>query len=143
MKRFLCAFTFLNVLTVFANPALANGTSNHFSGMWLGIDNGDGSLTTLSITDSNNDGIMTVRLTDSFFAKCKEAGYATTPGLVEGNATVQNKMLVWDYSFKCYDPSTNKLVEIKKDTEKFEFNAMENTLIDSQGEIFHHISTHK
>lgn len=142
MKHLLYAFFVLNILTVFVQPAIANGNSTHFDGLWKGIDNNDGSVTLLSITDANNDGVMTLRLTDSFFSNCKDAGYSTTPGLVEGNGTIQNKILTWDYSFKCYDPATNKLVEIKKDSKKFEYNTKEDILIDDDGEIYHHISNH-
>ncbi|MGZ3770373.1 MAG: hypothetical protein ACXVCP_11180 [Bdellovibrio sp.] len=139
MKRLLYAFFFLNSV-IFTQQALAAGMGNHFMGLWKGIDAGDGSVTTLSISDTNNDGTMTVRLTDTFFAKCKAAGYETSPGLVDGTATIQNMTLMWNYSFKCWNAATSQLVEIKKDTMKFEFNAKEDVLIDQEGEIFHHIS---
>lgn len=144
MKRSLYAFLFLNILTVFVSSADAStsGNNNCFLGLWQGVDNLDGSVTLLSISDADNNGVMTVRLTDSFFSHCKDAGYSTSPGLVDGTATIQNKILSWESSFKCYDPATNKLVEIKKDTVKFEFNTKEDILIDGEGEIYHHISNH-
>lgn len=144
MRRLLYALLFLNILTVFVQPAVAvaNGNFVHFHGLWQGIDGLDGSVSLLSITDTNNDGVMTIRLTDTFLSRCKDAGYSTSPGLVDGTGTVQNKILNWEYSFKCYNPSTNKLVEIKKGNIKLEFNSVEDVLIDEEGEIYHHISNH-
>lgn len=145
MKRLLYAFFLLNIVTIFVQPSYANGNgnNNHFSGLWQGIDSGDGSLSFLSISDANNDGVMTIRLGDTFFSMCKEAGYAQNPGLVEGTGTVQNMVLTWDYSFKCYNPTTNKLVELRKGSIKLHFNSKEDIIVDDEGEIYHHVSNHK
>lgn len=99
-------------------------------------------MTLLSVTDADKNGVMTVRLTDTFFSNCKGAGYGSSPGLVEGDANIENMTLNWNYSFKCYDPATNKLVEVKKGSTKFTFNSTEDILVDDSGEIYHHLTNH-
>lgn len=140
MKHLLYAFLVSNALTLLIQPAEATTKkANPFIGMWRGIDNSDGSISYLSISDANNDGVISVRLDDSFISRCKDAGYSPYPGMIEGTGTVKNYTLTMNYASKCYDPATNKLVEIKSGTTKVEYNSKGHFLIDEEGEIYNPI----
>ena len=113
------------------------------NGLWQGIDTQDGSETLISISDNNHDGILDIRLTDTFFSICvSDYGLSSSPGLVDGPATFQNGTLSWAYSFKCYSPATNSLVQVEQGNASFVYSPRNKTLVDENGNIFYRVDQH-
>ena len=119
-----------------AAPGEKNG---FFIGLWQGIDTQDGSVLLLSISDNDRDGILNVRLTDTFFTECAKSGYSSSPGQADGPSTVKNRTLSWEFSFKCYDPVTHTLFEIMTGDFHFVANRRDKTLVDDDGVIFYRV----
>jgi hypothetical protein len=118
----------------------ATASSKRFiNGLWQGIDTEDGSETLISISDNDHDGILDIRLTDTFFSSCVGYEYSGSPGLVDGPATFHNKTLSWAFSFKCYNPGTNELVEVEQGNASFVYNRQNKTLVDESGNIFYRV----
>ena len=65
---------------VFPSSASAVG-KRFFIGLWEGIDIEDGSALLLSISDTDGDGILEVRATDTFFSNCiaQNKGFSGSP----------------------------------------------------------------
>jgi hypothetical protein len=143
MKYLVRTVFLVGLAAAFLFPGNASALGNRFFiGFWEGIDTLEGSEMLLSISDNNRDGILEVRLTDTFFATCiaQNQGFAGSPGLIEGTGTVTDKVLNWNFSFKCYKPATNSLVEILTGTSTYEANRKDNILVDEFGNIFHRVS---
>lgn len=146
MKKILLALLLLLLLTgitgvAIAAPGLNSGGERNgfFIGLWQGIDTQDGSVLLLSISDNDRDGILNVRLADTFFTECIKSGYSSSPGQADGPATVKNKTLSWEFSFKCYNPATYSLFEITTGVFHFVANRRDKTLVDDDGVIFYRV----
>lgn len=143
-KLCLSALSFLLILPGIsgAGAPASNGGNDFLIGLWKGIDSEDGSVSLLSITDNDHDGILDLRLTDTYFSICvRDYGLNSFPGLVEGPATVQNATISWAYSMKCYDPASNSLVEVAESNSDIEINRRNKTLTNF-GSIFFRIDQH-
>jgi len=121
---------------VFPSVAGAGG-DRFFRGLWQAVDTLDGSPIMVSISDNDRDGILEVRYTESFFATCIDKGFSGSPGIIEGSGAVADKTLTYEFSFKCYNPATNSLVEISSGTGTFK--AIKKNLEDVSGNIYHKI----
>ena len=142
MKCLVHAIVLVNLTVALVFPGIAGAVgSRFFLGFWQGIDTVDGSEVLVSISDKDRDGILEVRVTETFFTDCiaQNKGFSGSPGLLEGTGTVQGKTLTWIFSFKCYDPATNSLTEIQTGTATFEANRRNNILVDEPGVIYHRV----
>jgi hypothetical protein len=141
MSRFMYRILLSSLLVLFSslsNIASASSGNGMFAGLWEGIDEQDGSRVLVSISEGNGKGGMMVRLSDSFFSRCVELGYDSSPGLVEGSATVDGRTLTWDASMKCFNSSGGHTVI----TEIHYFHAGPegNTLVDENGAVYFRIN---
>jgi len=142
MRNLVHTVFLVGVVSAFLLPGNAAAVGNRFFiGLWQGIDTLDGSEMLVSINDNDRDGILEVRLTETFFATCiaQNKGFSGSPGILEGTGTVNGKILTWNFSFKCYDPATNSLTEILTGPSTYEAHRRDNILVDEEGNIFHRI----
>ena len=71
-----------------------------FVGLWQGIQDDDGSLATVSISDIDGDGVFDIRQHEFFLSSCN-GGF----GIIVGTATVDGDMLNRHVTLTCSDGS--------------------------------------
>jgi hypothetical protein len=79
---------------------------NKFLGLWEGVDPLDGSPVRLSLSDIDNDGVLTHTLQEDFFTVCFNLGptYSRGRGVSTGTATVASKdVLDVETALTCFD----------------------------------------
>jgi len=123
-----------------AAPPASGVNQDLLMGLWRAIDMQDGSEVLLSISDDDHDGILDARLTDTYFSVCVNNGFNSYPGLVDGPATARNGTLSWTYSFKCYDPAANSLVEVETGTLNYDINRRDKTLKHPDGSVYYRVN---
>lgn len=63
-----------------------------FSGLWQGIDRGDGSLRTVSVADVDDDGVFEVRAHDTYWAMCDGGrGTESTAGTIDDEGVLRTE----------------------------------------------------
>src|SRR5262245_28409872 len=74
--------------TAFAAPP--SSRIDAYLGLWEGVDALDGSLVRVSLTDVNDDGIIELTQTESFYSFCHSMGaqFSLGHGVEVGTATV-------------------------------------------------------
>lgn len=143
MKRLAQALIVLNLFVFCVQPvaAASSGATHFLVGLWKAIDTQDGSEILLSISDV--DGELRILLTDTFFSLCNNVDNLSPQGLAEGTGTLHNKTLVWEYTLKCYDPASNRLVVVDEDTTSFTVIRKDGILVGSSfGNVYHRIGSH-
>ena len=131
----------LIILITFSSIACTNQEGqtkvSPFSGLWEGIDPGDGSLTQRQIT-CTQDGSCLVLGADSLFSFCE-----TNQGILRGQGTIEGEVLkVPDFTLTCIQDDK----EVSVDT-TFSLNSSHQTLLEKTVEpsispiTFHKISS--
>jgi hypothetical protein len=86
-----------------------------YLGLWEGVDALDGSLVRLSLSDVNEDGVLELTQTESFYSFChaKGASFSLGHGVEVGTATVAQKRdaLKIDIQLICIDDGNGKHAE--------------------------------
>ncbi len=73
-----------------AAAGYAQDLGEDFVGLWQGVDNVDGSLRTISITDLDGDGILEVRAHDTFWSLCSgDQGNGYTTGRLDDDGVLR------------------------------------------------------